>query len=172
MSPTDIGRAISAAREYLDEHPDAARSTDTAATAVIDGGLRCRVTGPNDWVAASDMSPGVGGEGRAPSPGWLLRAALASCDATLIAMEAAEAGIELSRLEVVVDSESDDRGLLGMDDGIPAGPLRTRVRITVAAEGVAADTLRDLVASARRHSPVDDALQRTVPVSVDVQVAG
>lgn len=39
-------------------------------------------------------------------------------------MRAAELGIALQRVEVVVDSESDDRGILAMDDEVPAGPLR------------------------------------------------
>jgi uncharacterized OsmC-like protein len=98
-----------------------------------------------------------------------LRAAHAACDATLIAMRAAEEGIELSRLEVTVDSESDDRGLLGMDDSTPAGPLSTRVRITVAAAGVPEEKLRELVSWAREHSPVDEAMLRAVPVSVEVE---
>jgi uncharacterized OsmC-like protein len=97
-----------------------------------------------------------------------LRAAHAACDATVIAMRAAEENIELSRLEVVVDSESDDRGLLGMDDTTPAGPIRSRVRIVLEAEGVSEARLQALVEWARRHSPVDDALIRPVPVSVEV----
>jgi hypothetical protein len=44
-------------------------------------------------------------------------------------MRAAVDGIELSRLEVVVDSESDDRGILGIDEAVPAGPLQMRVRV-------------------------------------------
>ena len=44
--------------------------------------------------------------------GWLLRAATASCLATLIAMEAALDGVELSSLEVTVDSQSDDLGIV------------------------------------------------------------
>lgn len=116
------------------------------------------------------MTPGVGGDGSAPSPGWLMRAAHASCDATLIAMKAAEEGIALSRLEVVVDSESDDRGLLGMSDEVSAGPMSTHVRISVAASGVSEERLREIVAWAREHSPVDDAMARAVPVTVDVQI--
>lgn len=118
----------------------------------------------------TDMSTGVGGGATALSPGWLLRAAHAAGDATLIAMRAAEEGVELSRLKVVVDSESDDRGMLGMDKTVPAGPLRTRVRVRVGAPGVPELRLREIVAWAREHSPVDDALGRQVPVDVDVMV--
>ena len=66
------------------------------------------------------MATSLGGGGSAPSPGWLMRAALASCDATIVAMEAARAGIELTDLTVTVVSESDNRGVLGVGDAVPA----------------------------------------------------
>lgn len=169
MKSKAIGDAIRRAREALQQRPEQARYTDTPALAVVEDGLRCRVTGPHGAVLISDMPAGVGGEASAPSPGWLLRAAHAACDATLIAMRAAEENIELSHLEVVVDSESDDRGLLGMDEPTPAGPLQTRVRIQVEAEGVAEAKLREIVDWAREHSPVDEAMLRAVPVSVEVR---
>jgi uncharacterized OsmC-like protein len=171
MTATTIGEAIRRAREYLRQRPGEAAYVDSTATATVEAGLRCRVAGPHGAVVVSDMPEGVGGAGSAPSPGWLLRAAHAACDATLIAMRAAEEGIELSRLEVVVDSDSDDRGLLGMDDTTPAGPIRTRVRIMIAAGSVPEAKLREVVRWARDHSPVDDALQRAVEVSLEVTVA-
>ena len=82
-----IRSAIEAASDDLTEHPEAGSGTDTAATAVREEGLRFRVEGPNGEVI-TDMSKTVGGGATAPTPGWLLRAALASCDATAIAMEA------------------------------------------------------------------------------------
>ncbi|MGH8827591.1 MAG: OsmC family protein, partial [Jiangellaceae bacterium] len=146
------------------------RYTDRPATAVIEDGLRCRVEGPEGAVVVTDMPAAVGGGGSAPSPGWHARAAQASCDATVIAMRAADLGIPLQRLEVFVDSESDDRGLLGMDDAVPAGPLNSRVRVQVSAEGVDPERLRELVEWADRHSPVSDAFRRPVPTTVEVDV--
>jgi uncharacterized OsmC-like protein len=166
-----IGDAIRRAREYLVQRPDAARYTDTPATATIEDGLRCRVVGPKGAVIGTDMPTGVGGGASAPSPGWLLRAAHAACDATLIAMRAAEEGINLARLEVMVDSDSDDRGILGMDQSTPAGPIRTVVRVKVAAYGVPHERLREIVSWAREHSPVDDALSRVVPIETTVEVS-
>lgn len=52
------------------------------------------------------MATSVGGTGSAPSPGWLLRAAVASCVTTLIAMRAATLDVALDSLAVTVDSES------------------------------------------------------------------
>src|SRR6266480_4172683 len=101
-----IRRAMETACAHLTEHPEAA-----AATAVREDGLRFRVEGPKGAVT-TDMAGSVGGGASAPTPAWLMRAALASCDATLIAMEAARAGIELIELKVTVDSESDFRGVL------------------------------------------------------------
>ena len=95
----EIRSAIEKASGYLAENPDAATGTDAAATAVREEGLRFRVEGPKGSVT-SDMSESVGGGASAPTPGWLLRAALAACDATLVAMEAARDGIELSDLTV------------------------------------------------------------------------
>ncbi len=164
-----IGQSIERAIGYLSEHPEEARYTDSSATAVIEG-LKSRVESPDGATVVSDMPKGVGGEDSAPSPGWLLRAAIASCDATVIAMRAAQEGIELSTLEVTVDSESDDQGLLGMDDAVPAGPLSTRIRVKVAAEGVSPERLREIVEWADRHSPVSDAVQRAVPTTVDVEI--
>src|SRR5436190_5393177 len=85
-----IRSAIETASAHLAEHPEAAVSTDAAATAVREDGLRFRVEGPKGAVT-TDMAGSVGGGASAPTPAWLMRAALASCDATLIAMEAASA---------------------------------------------------------------------------------
>jgi hypothetical protein len=57
-----IGQSIEAARQYLAEHPNEARYTDTAASAMVEGGLRCRVDGPNGATVYTDMPTGVGGE--------------------------------------------------------------------------------------------------------------
>ena len=170
--PTDrIRESIENARTYLSEHPTEARYTDQPATAVIERGLRCRVEGADDALVVTDMPTGVGGEASAATPGWVARAAQASCDATLIAMRAAELGITLQRLEVTVDSESDDRGLLGMDETTPAGPLSSRIRVRIAAEGVDPEQLRELVEWADRHSPVSDGVRRAVPTTVEVSSA-
>ncbi|MFQ5966213.1 MAG: OsmC family protein [Acidimicrobiia bacterium] len=169
MTTERIGRSIGRAIQYLTEKPDQARYTDSTATAVIDG-LKSRVEGPEGATVVTDMPRGVGGEDSAPTPGWFLRAAIASCDATVIAMRAAQEGVELSTLEVTVDSVSDDQGLFGMDDSIPAGPLSTSIRVKIGAEGASAERLREIVEWSDQHSPVSDALQRAVPTTVNVEV--
>ncbi|HZW01475.1 MAG TPA: OsmC family protein, partial [Candidatus Deferrimicrobium sp.] len=108
--------------------------------------------------------------GNAPSPGWFLRAAAASCVATLVAMRAATLDVPLESLEVTVDSESDDRGILGIDPAVPAGPLSLRVAVSVHAPGADSDQLRSIVAWGVDHCPVIDAVRRAVPTEVRVEV--
>lgn len=116
------------------------------------------------------MPKGIGGEATAPTPGWLLRAALANCDATMIAMRAAELGITLSMLDVIVSSTSDDRGLLQIDDSIHAGPLAVRVLVKLRGKDVTKEQLQELVMWTEKHSPVGDAISRAVPLKVSVEV--
>jgi uncharacterized OsmC-like protein len=172
MTITAIRQSIENAVRYLSEHPENARSKDKMAVAVVEEGLRCRAEGPDGAVLITDMPKTIGGGGAAPTPGWFLRAALANCDATVIAMRAAQLGVVLSRLEVAVDSESDDRGLLGVEgsDALP-GPASMRVRVRIAADGVPPEQLRQLVGWAEAHSPVGDAVRRAVPSTIEVEVA-
>ena len=164
-----IRTAIEQASNYLVEHPEAARASDAAATAVCEDGLRFRIEGP--WSPlTSDMSKSVGGDASAPSPGWLMRAALAACDATLVAMEAARDGIELTDLQVSVESESDFRGVLGIDPSAQPGPLSMRVAYRLAARNATDAQLHAIVERAESHSPVRDALAREVPMTTEITI--
>jgi len=171
MSETEkIRTAIGQAVEYLSQHPKEARYTDSQAVATLDGGLRVTVRDPAGNEITTDMPKGIGGGETAPSAGWLFRAALAACAATLIAMRAATEGIALNGLQVVIDGESNDFGILGIDDSIPAGPLSLRVRVAVGAEGMNQKDLRELVDWAIDHCPVYDGARRAVPVSIETEV--
>ena len=169
MSIIHIQQSIEKVIAFLAEHPEKGRYTDSIATAVVEGGLRCRAEGPDGAFLISDMPRAIGGGASAPSPGWLLRAALANCDATVIAMRAAQVGVTLTILEVTVESDSDDRGLLGMDDNISAGPLAMRTRVRIGADGVPRERLQEIVDWADAHSPVGDAVRQAVPSKIEIK---
>jgi uncharacterized OsmC-like protein len=162
--------AIRGATDYLAAHPDEARYTDSEAVASLVDGLRVVVRDAEGRTIETDMSKGIGGGDTAPSPGWLFRAALASCDVTLIAIRAAMLGAQVERVEVTIDSESNDHGILGIDETVPAGPLNVRTRVSITARHADEDALRELVEWAIAHCPVCDALKRSVPVSVEMTV--
>jgi len=122
MEPERIRKAVAGVMAHFEAHPEEALSEDKPAKAVLESGLRIRVEGPGSWSMTTDMPAPFGGEGSAPSPGWLRRAAQAACEATMIAIGAAQSGIALQSLEVTIGSVSDDRGMLGVAEGVPAGP--------------------------------------------------
>ena len=156
--------------EYYTQNPDKALSQDKEAVAVVEDGLRVRATGPDGQTLVCDMPKGLGGGATAPSPGWMMRASLANCEAVMIALRAAQLGIELKTLEVRVDSVSDDRGMLGMDDSKPAGPMNMKVSIRIGADGVSPEKLHEIIQWAEKHSPVGEPLTRVMPNEYLVEV--
>jgi uncharacterized OsmC-like protein len=162
-----IADSVTSARAYLTEHPDEARYRDARATARVAAGLVAEVSGPGGESLRTDMPSGIGGTATAPSPGWYLRAAAASCLAALIAIRAAATGESVGAVEVAVDSESDDRGILGLADDIPAGALSMHVVVTI--DRVRPEVARSLADWALRHCPVTDTIVRPVPVTLEVR---
>jgi len=170
MSTESIRTAIRGAIEYLTEHPNDGRATDTFATATMEDDLRCVVRGPDGAETHTDMVTSVGGANTAPSPGWLVRAGTASCVATLIVMKAALENVDLGTVEVTVDSESDDLGILGIDEETPGGPLSVSVRVSLGSAGGEVAKLREIVEWADTHCPVTDLTRRNVPVTLEVEI--
>lgn len=168
---TSIRESIKNAIGYLTEHPDEARYTDSFARARLGDSLSVTVEGPKGEHITTDMPTGVGGRAESPSPGWLFRASIASCVAVTVGMEAAREGVTLDSLEVEVDSESDDRGILGMDPSVPPGPLSTRIRIRASAGGVELDRLRQILEVGASRCPVCDATKRAVTVTTEVEIS-
>ena len=163
-----IAESVAKASTYLTDHPEAARYRDSSATAHLQSGLVVSVSGAGGESLQTDMPPGIGGTATAPSPGWFLRAAAASCVASLIAIRAAVLDLTLGSVKVEVDSESDDRGILGLDEAIPAGALSTRVIVTIDAPGLDRPALEALVNWAIEHCPVTDTVGRSVPLEIEI----
>ena len=167
---SQIGDAVARASAYLAEHPDEARYRDSVATATLGRNLRVDVTGPGGEKVSTDMPRGIGGEATVPSPGWLFRAATASCVASLIGIRAATLGLDLDpgEVEVTVDSESDDRGILGLDDDIAAGALSMKVVVRISDGSVGHEAREAIARWALDHCPVADSAARPVPIELEV----
>ena len=167
---SQIGDAVVRASAYLAEHPDEARYRDSVATATLGRNLRVDVTGPGGEKVSTDMPRGIGGEATVPSPGWLFRAATASCVASLIGIRAATLGLDLDPgdVEVTVDSESDDRGILGLDDDIAAGALSMKVVVRISDGSVGHEAREAIARWALDHCPVADSAARPVPIELEV----
>jgi uncharacterized OsmC-like protein len=168
MSTPKIREAIDTLSVAFSAEPAKARAKNAPATARLNEGLQFEVTGPYDARIVTDMPPAMGGAATGPNPGWFLRAALASCTATAIAMRAAKLGITLQTLELTVESESDTRGLLGLGDVSAAlCAVRTKVKIR---GNATPEALRELAAWGEAHSPVGCTLRQSADCSLDVEV--
>jgi uncharacterized OsmC-like protein len=171
MMTAAIRAAMEGAGAYLTEHPDEARYTDSIARASVESGLRVVVEGPAGERLETDMPAAVGGAGSAVSPGWFLRAAVAACVTSLATMRASQLDWTAFQCRVEVDSESDDRGILGLDASVPGGPLSMRIALHVTADGIGLERLEELAVWAVEHCPVSDAVRRAVPVHIEVTEA-
>ena len=165
-----IARAVARLRGVLASRPETALGDDEPAIATMGADLGCEVAGPQGQHARTDMASALGGNETAPTPGWYLRAAIASCTATLIRLYAAEEGVVLDRVEVGVFSRSDARGLLGVE-GVGAG-CRLRTEIRIAAAGVPAGTLIGLARRAHQHSPVGATIAAGDTGTVEIEIVG
>jgi organic hydroperoxide reductase OsmC/OhrA len=99
MSAEYVADAMQRAQVVLRRRPDMGMHDDAPATARWSGNTRIVMSHANGIEIQTDMPGELGGTGDQVTPGWLMRAALAACTATRIAMGAAAAGIELTALE-------------------------------------------------------------------------
>ena len=92
-------------------------------------------------------------------------AALAACQEVTLRMVAANVGIDLEGLEVVVEGDWDPRGTLVMGREFPIGltAIRCATRVTIA-EGATGERAERLLRSAERYCVVLDTLRGGVPV--------
>ncbi|HKE48522.1 MAG TPA: OsmC family protein [Rhodanobacteraceae bacterium] len=175
MTMEHIAAAMQRVESVLRRRPDTGVHDDAPATARWQGsGLDVVSTHDNGTAVATNLSREIGGSGDKVSPGWLMRAGVASCAASSIILRAAVVGIELTRLEVVARSRSDTRGLLGMAgaDGtaVDPAPLAIELDVRIAARDATREQLQQLVDEAHRCSPIPAAVANGVPTHVHVEI--
>lgn len=172
MAGETIADALARAAAVLEKRPGAGLHDDAPGLARWSGGVGVETSHPNGAQVLTDMPRELGGGGQQVSPGWMVRAGLAACAATTIAMIAAQEGVALGHLEVRADSRSDTRGLLGLAevDGalVYPGPLDLTLTVTIAAPGVSPERLRALVEAAQTRAPMSAALRdaQALPVRI------
>jgi uncharacterized OsmC-like protein len=170
MTTETIREAMARLSASIAAEPAKAKAKNVPATARLREGLQCELTGPYNERFLTDMPPAMGGAASGPNPGWLLRGALASCTATVVAMRAAKQNIALQTLEVTVETDSDLRGILGIDEDVSARHAVMRMKVRIGAPGVSPDILRELVAWAEAHSPVSCTVKEAPACSLEVEL--
>jgi uncharacterized OsmC-like protein len=165
-----IATALETVSATIKENPEKARAKYAPATATLTNGLKCSVTGPTGETIVTDMGKAMGGEASAPTPGWYFRASIAACCSTAIAMNAARRGINLTRLEVTVEADGDNRGILGMDANVSAGHAALRTNVKIAADNASREQLDALVQFSESHSPVGCTVRDAPPNTLRIDV--
>jgi len=172
MTARDLATAMQRAQGVLRRRPEMGLHEDAPAAVRWSADTRMVVRHPSGLQFETDMPAELGGSGDRVTPGWMMRAGLAACTATVVAMKAAAQGIVLASLEVDVGSRSDTRGLLGMEDAdgrpVDAGSRDVTMHVRLAAPGVEAERLRALVDESCRCSPVLRVLSDGADVDVRV----
>jgi uncharacterized OsmC-like protein len=170
MHSSDIGKAVEGVEQYLQTQSEPGPRADVPAIATIEDGLKCRIEAPDGTAIYTDMPKSIGGSASANSPGWHLRAALASCDATMIALRAARLGLNLNSIEVRVEATSDGRGMF-LDEGVLPGSPGMSLYFKIAAPDVSQEVIEDLVHWVEQHSPVGSDVSRAVDLSSEIELS-
>jgi uncharacterized OsmC-like protein len=153
MTTESVKKAVDETARLFDREPERARVSTPPVTATLDDSVSFRIAGTHGEVV-TDMPPPMGGKGRAETPGWHLRAALASCVGTMIATRAAQLSIMLNELSITVQSEVDYRGMLGVDEAVAPGMNNLRMEVRIGSPEAGEAALTDIVRWGEAHSPV------------------
>lgn len=105
------------------------------------------------------------GNNEGANPVEFLLHALAGCVTTTFVLHAMARGITVHELSTELEGDIDLQGLLGLDDTVPAGYEKIRIRMHVKAD-CSEQELEDLLAYAQQHSPVCNTICRPVPVVI------
>jgi len=153
MSNETVRQAVQKTSKLFESEPSKAKVKTPPVTASLSTGLAFRLNSTRG-EARTDMPPPMGGQASAETPGWYMRAGLASCIATMIATRAAQLGITLELLEVTILSEVDWRGPLGLDDTVAPAMTNLQPQVKISAAGVPQAVLNEIVRWGEEHSPV------------------
>jgi len=135
----------------------------------IDGEMQHE--GDRQFVLLSDEPIELSGTDAAPSPIEQLMHALGACIAATTNANAALMGVELTQLEVRLESDLNLHGFFALDDCVRPGISKLRAHITIAGNADA-EKLREIVQRGYRYSPIRESINNGVTLNSEIIVAG
>ena len=118
------------------------------------------------FVFTNGEPPVLLGNNEGANPVEFLLHALAGCVTTTFILHASARGVQIQELSTELDGDIDLHGLLGLDESVTPGYEQIRIKLHVKAD-CSDEELEDLIAIARRHSPVCNTVCRPVPVNIE-----
>jgi len=141
----------------------------TAVTRVrLGADLRCDIE-EGSWRLTAGMTEKYGGDGSAPNPGVLGRAALGSCLAIGYAMWAARLQVPIASLEVEIQADYDVRGELGVSADVRPGYGEVRYIVRIESDASTDDVTR-VLDTAECCSSWLDIVANATPVRREVHI--
>lgn len=122
--------------------------------ATLEAGTCCRIAEANHEILL-DVGRALGGNDAGPSPSMALRSAMSGCVAIGIKQWAAQRDVQIDRLEVVLETNVDARGQLGVDEDVVPGFEAIRLTITVQSPAPRRHIL-EAIETALKFSPLMD----------------
>ncbi len=117
-------------------------------------GTSCRIAEAGHEILL-DVGRALGGNNAGPSPSMALRSAMSGCVAIGIKQWAAQRDMQIDGLEVVLETDVDARGQLGVDEEIVPGFEAIRMTITVQSPAPRQRVL-EAIETALKFSPLMD----------------
>ncbi|SDJ45352.1 OsmC family protein [Lutimaribacter saemankumensis] len=148
------------------QRPERAQVVHRGSAAVRDG-LSCTYEQDGHRLTL-DMPNAIGGSDEGPTPGYFARAAICGCLAIGIKMTAAREGLQLHEVNVGIEQDWDNRGILAMDSVSPV-PSETLIAIEITSPEPEA-TIRGMVTRALGTDPWFLAYRDAQPVSTAVSI--
>jgi uncharacterized OsmC-like protein len=140
----------------IELRPGLGQKTAITRVRVVEG-VHCEAE-EGRWKLEADASEKSGGTGRAPDPGFIVRAALGQCFAMGYVTWAAHLGVPVSNVEVEIHADFDARGQHDAP-GIPPGYSEIRYLVRIESTASEAEVAR-VVETADRASMVGDVFRR------------
>jgi uncharacterized OsmC-like protein len=134
--------------------------------AAVGEGTKCLIEEAGRTLTL-DVGKALGGHDAGPSPSMTLRSAMSGCVAIGIKQWAARRGVQVERVEVVLETDVDARGQLGVCEDAAPGFEGIRLMIAVTSPAPA-DVIKELVTTSLRYSPLIDVFVN--PQSVDHRI--
>mgnify|MGYP000076588547 CR=1 FL=1 len=148
------------------KRPETARVVNRG-TALVREGLKCTYEQDGHRLSL-DMPNAIGGSGQGPTPGYFARAAICGCVAIGIKMTAAREGLALQAVNVGIEQDWDNRGVLAMEGANPV-PSDTRIAIEIITSEPGG-TIKDMVHRALASDPWLLAFRDAQPVCTSISI--
>lgn len=159
--------ALDRTLKVLSERPEFGQRTHIA-SATLKEGMTCKADA-KDFEIVTDVPKAMGGDAHGPSPGTLLRCAMASCVAIGIKSWAIRSDLDVMRVDVRFEADVDARGELGLDESVSPGFEAGRLFIQVVSHE-APVALKALIRTSLRYSPLMAAVRCNSPIETDIKL--